>query len=245
MAKIPIFVITCNRLTVLKKSMESWKKLGDVELVIHDNNSTYPPMVEYLDELSSQGVRIYKHPLAKGTYYDISESVRETITKWFAETKSNSKYYIVSDPDIELENPSPELLDYYKELLDKSGVTVVGPMLRIDDLPEHYTLKKEMIQAQEGQFWTKPRKKFKDVETVHCGIDTTFGLYKSSFQFRRLNHGYRVFEPYMARHLDWYLDTKNLSDEEKYYKDHATSLSTNSQHIKDGGMKGYRPPLHK
>lgn len=224
--------------------MESWKKLGEVEIIIHDNNSTYPPMIRYLEELSSQGVRVYKNPMANGSFNDISGRVANTINKWFEQTGSDSKYYIVTDPDIELENPSPQLLQHYIELLEDSGATVVGPMLRINDLPDHYELKKEMVKTQEDQFWHKQRIKFKGVEAVHCGIDTTFGLYKRSFPFKRLNHGYRVFEPYMAKHLDWYLDTKNLNEEERYYKEKASALSTNSQHLKDGGLKGYKPPKH-
>ena len=58
-----------------------------------------------------------------------------------------------------------------------------------------------------------------------------------SFTFKRLNHGIRVYAPYMAKHLDWYLDTKNLTEEEIYYKDHASNISTMSLHLKRGGMK--------
>lgn len=240
---IPIFIISCNRLTVLKRSIESYKKLGDITIIIHDNNSTYPPMIEYLKRLESEGVEVYRHPEARGTFYDISESVENTIKSWFNYHKAD--YYVVTDPDIELENPSPQLLEHYKELLQDKRINVVGPMLRIDDLPDCYTLKDEMINSQKIQFWYKERGSYKGIEHVYCGIDTTFGMYRSSFRFSRLNLGLRVFEPYMAKHLDWYLDIDNLNEEEQYYKDHATALSTNSQHIKDGGMKGYVPPPKK
>ena len=240
MSKTPIFIITFNRVTVLKRSIASFLKLGDVTLVIHDNNSTYPPMLLYLEQLESEGVEVIRHPEANGSFYDISESVEKSIKHWF--NYHEASYYVVSDPDIELENPSPELLSHFKELLLDKRVNVVGPMLRIDDMPECYTLRDEMHSCQWNQFWELPRNEYKGVKHTHCAIDTTFGMYRSTFRFKRLNLGLRVFEPYMAKHLDWYLDVENLSDEEIYYKDYATSLSTNSQHIKNGGLSGYSPP---
>jgi hypothetical protein len=59
-------------------------------------------------------------------------------------------------------------------------------------------------------------------------------MYRRNFKFHRLNTGLRVHPPYTAKHLDWYLDTKNLSDEEEYYFSHATKVSSMSNHLKRG-----------
>ena len=46
---IPIFVMTRDRVTSLRKSLESYKRtfISPFEIVILDHNSTFPPMVEY------------------------------------------------------------------------------------------------------------------------------------------------------------------------------------------------------
>ena len=239
--KIPIFIITRDRVSVLKQCIEGYKKLENIELVIHDNNSTYPPMLEYLNQLESEGIKIYKHPTTTNDFFDISEDVANTIDKWFEETGSNSQYYIVTDPDIELENPCPDLLYFYIDALEVSGVPVVGPMLRIDDIPDHFAIKDEMVASHNVQFWGKHREQYcydhQGVKVQRCAIDTTFGLYRRNFRFKRLNVGLRVYEPYMAKHLDWYIDTNNLTEEQKYHKDNCSKkISTLSAHIERGRM---------
>ncbi len=243
--RTPIFIITKDRVTVLKKSIESFLKLKEVEIIIHDNNSTYPQMVAYLNQLEREGVKVCRHPDAKGTFYDISDSVYKTILEWY-ET-NDSPYYVVTDPDIELEQPCVEMLEFYKEvLLINKSIPVVGPMLRIDDIPDCFSLKEEMVESHKIQFWDKkPTSSYKDVNLLYSGIDTTFGMYRKDFKFKRLNLGLRVYEPYMARHLDWYMDTNNLSEEEKYYIEHASAVSTLSHHVENGTMEGYKPPKDK
>lgn len=236
---IPVFIITRDRVSCLKQCLEGYKKLGDVEIVIHDNNSTYPPMVEYLKELETQGIKVYYHPVTTNDFNDISQEVANTIKDWYK--TNDSPYYIVTDPDIELENPSPELLEFYIDVMKQHNPTVVGCMLRIDDLPDHFVIRDEMVKSHMIQFWGEHRNNYifehNGIKCQRCAIDTTFGLYKKEFEFKRLNHGIRVYEPYMARHLDWYLDTNNLSEEQQYYIDHCNKkVSTLSGHITRGRM---------
>ena len=233
---IPIFIITRDRVSVLKQSIASYMKLGNIEVVIHDNNSTYPPMIEYLKELESQGIKVYRYPETTG-YYAISELVKQTIDHWYC--GNDSEYYIVTDPDIELDNPSPAMLEYFIKLHKVRHPIVVAPMLRIDDLPDCFHFKDQMINSHMEQFWgTRHRRcNMNGIEYISAPTDTTFGMYKNTFKFRRLNQGIRVHKPYTAKHLDWYIDTKNLSEEQQYYVDHAHKpTSTMSMHIEKGGM---------
>lgn len=236
---IPIFIITRDRVSVLKKSIASYKPLGDIEIVIHDNHSTYPPMLEYLANLEKQGIKIYRYGEDGNGYNEISERVQQTILSWY---KSNdSDHYIVTDPDIELENPSPELLNFYTSVLKTyNSAPVVGPMLRIDDLPECFRIRDEMIESHMIQFWGPQHQRidFNGTKIQKAGIDTTFGMYRKGFRFKRLNFGIRVHDPYMARHLDWYMDTDNPTEEQRYYIANCShKISTLSAHVTRGGMK--------
>lgn len=228
---LPIFIIVKDRITCLKRSLASFEKLGDVEFILIDTGSTYPPMIEWQ---RTCGYPIHK-VVSTGSFADISEVIGDIIQRWFYTTKSTSKYYVVTDPDIELENPSPALIEYYKKVLELDPyITVVGPMLRIDDLPDHFGLKEDMIKSHKLQFWDRSSTEYDGVKIQGAAIDTTFGLYRRSFKFHRLNNGVRVHEPYMARHLDWYIDTNNLTEEEEYYFNHATQVSSMANHLKRG-----------
>lgn len=215
MIKIPIFIISHDRFTTLKQTIESFKQIKrPYEIVIHDNSSTFPPLIEYLKELNKkEDVTVYfskKNSLA---------AVTETVTDFMK--KSKSDYYVVTDPDIRLLEIDDDILDVYIHLLNKFKVTVVGPMLQIDDIPDHYPLKKKAIASHTKQFWRKKpsvtKWKGKSIKYQKAPIDTTFGIYRRSFRFKRLNNGIRVYKPYSAQHLDWYIDPKNMEEDQKYY----------------------------
>jgi len=40
---------------------------------------------------------------------------------------------------------------------------------------------------------------------LQAPIDTTFAIHRGGQPFRRLKKGVRVYHPYEARHLDWYI----------------------------------------
>jgi hypothetical protein len=46
---------------------------------------------------------------------------------------------------------------------------------------------------------------FGPVAILKAAIDTTFALHRAGEPFRRLKASLRVYEPYEARHLDWYI----------------------------------------
>jgi hypothetical protein len=56
-------------------------------------------------------------------------------------------------------------------------------------------------------------------------IDTTFALHRAGEHFRRLKTGLRVYEPYEALHLDWYVCTAPNSDAEVYAKTSHPQIS--------------------
>jgi glycosyltransferase involved in cell wall biosynthesis len=223
MKKIPIFIISCNRLTTLKNTIQSYRRtfVDSFEIVIHDNSSTYPPLIKYLKELEQEGVIVY---WTKGNHpKDAVVSVEKYVKEY------NPDYYVVTDPDILFENVPGDLLEYYVFLLEKYKVDVVGPMLRIDDIPDEYPLKKIAQKRHYDQFWHKV-----PISTVYkshryniqfAPIDSTFGLYRGSFKFKNQNKGIRVYAPYDAKHTDWYLDPNHLEEDQKYYMEHANDQS--------------------
>ncbi|MGC1183558.1 MAG: glycosyltransferase [Candidatus Dormiibacterota bacterium] len=227
--RIPIFVITYDRITVLQRAIRSYEScLQDkVEVIFHDNGSTYPPMLNFLDEVESAGATVFRTGRRVRRPQDLN-SVADSVSSWMAR-HPKVNHYIVTDPDVELLGPCPDLIELYKHLLDSFNVDVVGPMLRIDDLPDAYPLKAEVIRRHTDQFWHKTPEHLvwrnRLVEYQHAAIDSTFGFYRGGYRFHRLTEGLRTYQPYWARHLDWYLDPEQLAPDQAYYLAHASDVA--------------------
>lgn len=225
----PLIVISFDRLETLRRSIDSYRRLEDARIVIHDTGSTFPPLLAYLAELQRTGeaeVLLNRPPIASA---DDLASVRDTVDRMVRAFEAT--HYVVTDPDIELDPACPpDLLDFYAHLLSTvPDAHVVGPMLRIDDLPQHYPLRRRVIARQSTLFWCKAtsRIRWRDapVEFQRSVIDTTFGMYRSSRPFARMTEGLRTYEPYWARHLDWYVDPENLLADQEWYLRTCSSAS--------------------
>ncbi len=217
--RTPIFIITHDRVQVLKESIISYHQNIDdpFEIIIHDNLSTYPALLRVLKEFEKLGGKVY--------YNQTNElnDVRHTITNYWKTSNCDANCYVVTDPDISLFNTNNDILEFYKHLLIKyPDVTVVGPMLKIDDIPDHYGLKDVVLAEHGKKHWSKSTKtvhwKGQPYQIQNDIIDTIFGLYRREFEFKRQNIGIRTRGPYTARHLDWYMNTGHLTDEQEYYK---------------------------
>jgi len=229
MQKIPIFIISHNRLEFLKRSIKSFREtIGDdkIEIVISDNNSTYKPLLEYLSYLEKEeNIRIFRYRWREDEYtasfLDIKKMLQQTINSWY--NMNDSDFYIVTDPDIELDYENDrDILSFYKQiLLALPEVEVVGPMLIIDDIPDCYHMKKIAIKRHTKDFWNNAelgiKYNSKIYKTITSQIDTTFGMYRKGYLFKSPSHAIRSHKPFLARHLDWYIDSDNLTEEQIFY----------------------------
>ncbi len=177
--------------------------------------------------MEQSGIKVYRYRWEdeqKMQYAQLSTLIALTIERWYQE--NDSEYYIVTDPDIELDHTNGDILEFYKYLLELfPRVQVVGPMLRIDDIPDCYPRKQDVLKRH-AAFWnTQPFRveyngRFFEVQGAF--IDTTFGMYRKAFRFKNYNPGIRTCPPYAARHLDWYLDPENMTEDQIYYAANAS-----------------------
>lgn len=219
MSNIPLYIISFNRVGVLQETIASVVEVIGIEnIIIIDNDSDYPPLMELYTSLELQGAKVIKNKKLR-TPEDLN-SIAPIIEAENAIRQCD--YYIVSDPDISLKGVPQDFLTVYKHFLDAfKEVQVVGPMLRITDIPIEYPTREYVWRKHANQFWKKEplaieinRKK---VHYQFARIDTTFGMLRSETVFKRMLKGVRVYEPYDASHLDWYIDPNQLSDDQQYY----------------------------
>jgi hypothetical protein len=205
---IPIVINNRNRLTFLKQLVDSLVERGYSNLIVLDNDSTYPALLEYYK--SFPGKVIYLH---KNLGY-------KALSKIVLYKEIRRGYYVYTDPDVVPIDECPEdfMQTFYQIMKKHPSIMKVGFSLKIDDLPDCYEKKQKVID-HEAQFW----KSEIDDNCYLAQVDTTFALHRpyskiSTFRAKMIRVGY----PYELHHLPWYLDSKNLPEEELYYIEHAS-----------------------
>ena len=200
---IKAFIVNRNLLTSLKGTVDFLLKEPRVEVVIFDQDSRYPPLLQY-----------YKTCGVKVIYNESNDGPHSV---WGAKLKDefNSNHYIVTDSDCDYKNVPKDWLDKMLFSFKNSTYDKVGFSLRLDDLPEN-ELTAEVIN------WEK---KFWDIRFQigwRADIDTTFALYRAGTRFDY--KAIRLDTPYTIRHLPWYIE--ELNDEWKYYLEHISPVSS-------------------
>lgn len=214
---IPIFIISYNREGTLRKCIERFQKDGYKNLIILDNASTNKELLNYLNAVNCNVFFLKKnyghHVLWKCGLFD--EIIK-------------NQYFVLTDPDVlPIDDcPSDYIEQFYKILQNYPEKTKVGFSLRIDDLPESYKYKYDIIRF-ESFYWEKKIQYHFPI--YDAPIDTTFALYapcggKNPDHFYE---GIRTGYPYVARHLGWYVN--NFSQED-YYSKLTNNFSTSMDH---------------
>jgi hypothetical protein len=211
MKPIPIFVISYNRGAMLQRAVDSYLRLSDaVEVIVHDNGSDDPATLESLHALHSAGITVVRAPKIHEQVQ--LNSVNATVRTHFGDV-SNGRY-VVTDCDIDMSIADPDALAIYGELLDRFPATAcAGPMLRIRDIPRDYPLFNHVMNRHIEQFWGQAPQWIETssgpTAILPAPFDTTFALHRAGEDFRRLKDGIRVYHPYEALHLDWYLTAED------------------------------------
>ena len=208
----PVIIIVRDRLSPLAELVTWLENAGARHLVLLDNASTYPPLVDYLAR-SPHDVRLLGRNLGH----------RSPWLSGVAQELGWKRHYLVTDPDVVPSEECPlDVIEHLHGVLGRHAwLSKVGLGLRIDDLPASYVHRNDVMRW-EAQFWR---------ETVEPGlynahVDTTFALHRAGPPPREIT-SVRTGWPYVARHLPWYADSAHPTEEERYYRSH-TDAGVNS-----------------
>lgn len=220
---IPVIIINFNQLFYLKKQIDFYLNRGFKNIIIVDNKSSYPPLLEYYNELKSNSnitIELMSDNFGHMVFYN-----NKTLQK-----KYGKGFYFLTDADVV---PNANLpLDFFETMLkflknNFINVTKVGFALDIDSIPDYYPKKQNVINWEKA-FW-KNRTKEKE-ESYFALIDTTFALYKPGYP-KKYNqneflYAIRIAEYFTAKHGGWYIDYNNMTDEQLFYQNTANSSSS-------------------
>lgn len=213
---IPVIINNFNQLFYLKQLIEKLQSYSIENIVILDNNSTFPPLLKYY-EVVKNDVKVIRLSRNKG---HLAFWKTKTVFK-----KYSTGFYVVTDADIVPIDICPEdLVEKLTKLsLKYKSYTKIGVSLKINDIPDHY-VNKDKVLNWEKQYWQIEKSKM----VYEAAVDTTFALYRPNYIYSKQNFykALRTKKPYQAKHGGWYINHENLTEEQLYYSKTANSSSS-------------------
>lgn len=231
---LPIFIPTFNQPTFLKMTIDQLDRIGfDGVIVIYDNNSTYPEMIELLETVSNEHLVIRSGSNLGPRFFTEDIEIMKLLPK----------QYIVSDPDLIYNECLP------KNFVEEMSLTIkefhlakVGFALEIYDQSEtDKFIDTSSVHDWEEGYWKEKIGQTRSKNIIYrAWIDSTFALNDrdSCMYYRKFNQptfrypSARIADSYTARHMGWwkkelqpqgsdeinyYLNTQKWSHTENYY----------------------------
>jgi hypothetical protein len=198
-----IYINVRDRLEDLRHLIDWLERAGYHRIVLLDQASTYPPLLEYLAASPHEVVRFGHNWGAR--------------VPWVADTwkRPLGEWYVYTDCDLlPIDDCPPDLVAHLYELLGRfPAAPKAGPGLFLPDVP---------WQSEKHRRWECEELLAREIApgVFDSLIDTTFALYRPSSDF--LLQAIRCGFPYQMRHMPWYRPRlAGLAEDDAYYLAHA------------------------
>jgi len=225
----PMIIINRDCLVWPRAMVEHMSAIPDLRIVILDNASTYPPLLEWYD---THPCEVFKNPSNSRSPAPWDTGLMNKLCY-----ETGSDYIIISDSDLDLSMVPLDVVDkllalfsIYGEDLRKAGLSLL-----INDLP-NTEIAADAV-SWESKFWRDSIIRYPDDQggvvlpwpAFNAAIDTTFAMYRRGVAKAPNAMGsVRLAPPYCARHMPWYIDSpESLTDEYRYYIAHKSNLNNN------------------
>ena len=220
MKNIPIVILNRDRLIPLIEQVDFLRSRGYNNIVIIDNQSTYPPLLEWYQ---ISGVDVFYNNITENSCHAFRDLVAIGHSKF---KQIISDWYVFNDSDIIPIDSAPK--DFIEDLIGyakKHGKSKVGMSIKIDDIDLNYPLN-AWVHSYESGYWTNAIVD-EDVELYPHPIDTTFSVHSPGTIPTWSSDTLRAGVPYIVKHAPFYYDPNNLPEDEKYYLSHMNRQSSN------------------
>ena len=200
----------------MKRLIDWLLDAGYRKLILIDNASTYPPLLEYYAALE-------RDPRLKILRLDKNLGFKALWLSNALERLKIATPYVYTDPDVlPIERCPKDFARRLMNLLDANHeLRKVGLGLVCDDIT---FFDKDNVQRTEADYYEGTRVG----ENLHFAqVDTTLALY-SNVRHYSLRFSLRTTGDLRAYHLPWYFDYDNLPEDERYYLEHADKNSVTS-----------------
>ena len=206
---IPVIINNRNLFTWVVEMVNKIKTYEGVgEIIIIDNGSDYPPLLEWYD---TNPCTIHR-----------AENIGHAAPWQVLGDVITNNDYVITDADMGLLDTPSDTLLYLKDNMDSLGLDKIGLGLNWGIVKED-SLYYNHLQSYEKNRWnsTHTNNIYTDI-----AIDTTFALYKKGTPY--FIGGASTTYPYVARHYPWEFnqDTYEKNEEFKYYIKNANNSSS-------------------
>lgn len=222
---LPIVINNFNRYKPVERLMLDLLLLGYNNIIILDNNSTYPRLQSWYERSGAlnnpskrKSVKLVRLEKNYGAHALFDSG-------YLKEQLSEEEYIIYTDPDIELNrHMPPNFVFYMAEKMHEYKEAKAGLALRIDNFPpdaygHHYI-------DHESEFWKTELEK----DIYRAPVDTTFCLLHKPI-VHDLN-AIRIAGDFTCKHLPWYAKFDKLDDEELFFVNYANTQSNFANHYR-------------
>jgi len=214
---IPILIVNFNQLFYLRQLLQFLLDKGYKNLVILDNNSDYPPLLDFYDTIQHQ---VTVHRLTENFGHKVFWLHRPIYELY------RKGYFVITDADVVPAADCPDdFLLHFKSLLHRHPfVKKVGFSLDLDVVPDTNPNKANIL-SWESQFWNRKTASGHYISE----IDTTFALYRPENFITKHTHFFKAIrtkKPYTALHGGWIIDPEHLTEEQLNYFKKANYSNT-------------------
>lgn len=214
---VPVVINSFNQHYYLQNIVAKFLAAGFVNILIFDNRSSYPPLLDYLNSIKSDPrvLPIY-YPQNFGPHYFFLKETHRLL---------GNIPFLYTDPDLDWDVLAEDYLTRLFDLSHKYRTFKVGSALT---LPNEDTMKRDLSFQQsstsaiplidwESQYW----KHELEPHVYNAPIDTTLHLFNPQYYStgQPLITGLRVAGPgFEVIHLPWYKDDPCPEEEVIYYQ---------------------------
>jgi len=206
---IPVIINNRNLFTWVVEMVNKIKTYEGVgEIIIIDNGSDYPPLLEWYQ---TNPCTIHK-----------TDNIGHTAAWQILGDVITNSDYVITDADMGLLDTPSDTLLYLKDNMDSLGLDKIGLGLNWGIVKED-SLYYNHIQSYEKNRWDSAH-----INNIYTdiAIDTTFALYKKGTPY--FVGGASTTYPYVSRHYPWEFNQENYENNEefKYYIKNANTSSS-------------------
>ena len=179
-------------------------------------DSTYPPLLQYYDQRKNFTLIQHENTGHKTLW---SHNILRNLF-------SEYQWVAVTDSDISLSPDTPAgFIEQMITVAKDFRIDKVGLAITYEDISN--PVLKEIVTPIESQYWIH-RLQHKRHDVYHAPVDTTFCIVRPKQPFTYT--AVRVAD-WPIKHLPWYENWSELTDEQEYYMTHADpSISTTTDH---------------
>jgi hypothetical protein len=226
---VPAFIITRDRVSYAQQCFAALARCPGVgHIRILDHGSTYLPMMQWLSGVNGHPARIDKDPETgalsrwSGVSYIGDARPRDAWTNGsITDYVVPGERFLLTDCDV-VAPEEPGWVEHLHALLDHDPRLVkAGCGLRVDDIPDEFEHAIRVVDWEAKYRSIPTMRRFGETWYHEASVDTTLALYRSAYEPFALDPSARTWRDFQARHLSWYEDSANPTEEQLYYREHA------------------------